>query len=429
MPKSVQGRLLFTVFIVGLLLIIGRNVYRHAREAEFESALKNGDDASALMLWNQGVYGNQPQQWTRLLDSALRHNMPEFACGLLQRGAHPNQVPPDKGAPNLIVAIEYCPDAAKCLLEKGADVNEGSNNVTPLNAAASKRRIDIARLLLDRGANVNANADTGFTALNSAVNAKDMAMVRLLLEHGAVADGKPPKGDDTSLGFRPLSSAVLSGNVDMLKLLLAHHIGGASKNDALREAIARKRHDMVQLLLAQGASADVHSFDWQALLRSAQQTRDANMLALLQKAGISPAQAKVGLNAKNAQGQTVFLAALTNGQTEMAQSLLAQGAEVNVQDSKGETPLTEAMQHCPALVPTLLARGAKVKVVTQPFGLTPLHLAVNADDLQTARLLLQHGADPNACPPHAHTPLYRARKHNQTAMVQILQEAGASVEK
>ena len=43
MPKSVQGRLLFAALIVGLLLIIGRNVYRHAREAAFDLAVSNGE--------------------------------------------------------------------------------------------------------------------------------------------------------------------------------------------------------------------------------------------------------------------------------------------------------------------------------------------------------------------------------------------------
>ena len=373
------------------------------------------------------MYGNQAQQWPRLLYSALRHDTPRLACDLIQHGVDLNAKVPYESDPPLSVAVQDCPDAVQCLLDRGVDIN--GDRGSPLARAASTRRLAVARLLLERGANVNANAGTVFEPLIFAIQNKDIPMVRLLLEHGAVVDVKHQNGKDANLGFRPLSSAVTSRNADILKLLLARGVGSAAKSDALREAIAFNHRDMFQLLLAQGAAADVHSFAWQSLLRSAQQFRDVNQLAMLQQAGMSTAQEKAGLNAKNAQGQTAFLIALAQGKTEQAQTLLAQGADVNVQDIHGETPLTEAIQHCPALVPILLARGANIKVVTQPLGLTPLHLAVNADDQQMARLLLKRGADPNACPPRGHTPLYRARRHNQTAMYQILREAGATIEK
>jgi uncharacterized protein len=92
-------------------------------------------------------------------------------------------------------------DAAEALLAAGADVNLASREslkVTPLQSAAAGRRLEIARLLIDHGANVNAiQPDVGFTALHEVASNGDIEFAKLLLEHGAninakMAEGKTP---------------------------------------------------------------------------------------------------------------------------------------------------------------------------------------------------------------------------------------------
>jgi len=58
---------------------------------------------------------------------------------------------------------------------------------TPLHAAAANRQVDVAELLLARGADVNAKDGSGFTPLALAANSKNDVMVLVLLEHGAQA--------------------------------------------------------------------------------------------------------------------------------------------------------------------------------------------------------------------------------------------------
>lgn len=92
-------------------------------------------------------------------------------------------------------------DAARVLIERGADVNVRSTGtiarVPPLGTAAFVRSVPLARLLLDAGADVDGQEEGGFTALHSAAQNGDDALVCLLLERGADAtlttrEGKRP---------------------------------------------------------------------------------------------------------------------------------------------------------------------------------------------------------------------------------------------
>ena len=100
-------------------------------------------------------------------------------------------------------------EAAKILLERGAEVNLVARNatihVTPLHSAAAGSHAAIVKLLLERGADPNAAQDGGFTPLHSAAQNDDRESAEALLEAGADpslvnAEGKTPAdlaGDDT----------------------------------------------------------------------------------------------------------------------------------------------------------------------------------------------------------------------------------------
>lgn len=85
-------------------------------------------------------------------------------------------------------------DLAALLLDHGADVNARSKSErfaranTPLHAAAANRQVEVAALLLERGADVNARDGSGFTPLALAANSKSDLLMLLLLEKGARAD-------------------------------------------------------------------------------------------------------------------------------------------------------------------------------------------------------------------------------------------------
>lgn len=80
-------------------------------------------------------------------------------------------------------------EAARLLIERGADVDALATGsiarVRPLGTAAFVRSAPLMRLLLDAGADVNGAGEGGFTALDSAKQSGDEELVRLLLERGA----------------------------------------------------------------------------------------------------------------------------------------------------------------------------------------------------------------------------------------------------
>ena len=80
-------------------------------------------------------------------------------------------------------------EAAKILLERGAEVNVVSRNpnivVTPLHSAAAGSHPGIVKVLLEAGAGVNAAQDRGFTPLHSAANNDDRESAEALLAAGA----------------------------------------------------------------------------------------------------------------------------------------------------------------------------------------------------------------------------------------------------
>jgi len=100
-------------------------------------------------------------------------------------------------------------EAAKLLIERGADVNARSTNAManmPIHAAAAGSRTGIVQLLLEKGADPNAQQSGGWTPLHQAADRCDVEMVKLLLRFGADArigqdSGKTPRAIAEEKGY------------------------------------------------------------------------------------------------------------------------------------------------------------------------------------------------------------------------------------
>jgi ankyrin repeat protein len=113
-------------------------------------------------------------------------------------------------------------EAARILLDFGADPRRPSRNemrVAPLHSAVARRSLGVARLLLDRGADVNARQAGGFTPLHGAAADGDRAMAELLVERG----GDPAVRDE---GGRTPAEIATTGGHDALADWLAGLLGG-----------------------------------------------------------------------------------------------------------------------------------------------------------------------------------------------------------
>jgi ankyrin repeat protein len=145
-------------------------------------------------------------------------------------------------------------DMAKLLIEKGANVNARSSS--PLSHAATKGNVDMVKLLIESGANVNAKDKDGFTPLDNAVGkGNNIDIVKLLVEKGANVNAKDGGG------FTPLITAAYYGNIDIVKFLIesgAKNVNAKNKygKTALYYAIAKNDISMVEFLMENGATFD-----------------------------------------------------------------------------------------------------------------------------------------------------------------------------
>jgi ankyrin repeat protein len=278
--------------IVKALLDAGANPNGRTKEYTFQ-ALTGGAG---------GIIHDRPQGSLTPLMLAARHGSIESAERLIAKGADLDAAEPQYGYTALMTAIfngKYA--LARMLIDRGADVSDGSlyvamemrnlakytNRPNPPDVDGGVSALDIAKLILAKGADPNARYDklmpprqaqgninvaSGATALQRAVRAVDMASVRLLLDAGAnpsqalddgstplmvVAGLAPPRGGDeevTEAGDR-------NDPVEMLKLLVekgaAVETANAGGMTALHFAVQRGSDAMVEYLAAKGARFDV----------------------------------------------------------------------------------------------------------------------------------------------------------------------------
>jgi ankyrin repeat protein len=158
-----------------------------------EARDENG--VSALML---SRYHGAPEEVTSALRAA-RDDVDVFEAatlgdvGRLDRWLNDDQAlvsrrSSDDGTPLHFAAFFAQPEAARLLVDRGADVHAVSptfGNVTPLHSAAAGGSAEIVHALLVAGADPNARQNGGFVPLHAAAQNGDAEMTRDLLQHGA----------------------------------------------------------------------------------------------------------------------------------------------------------------------------------------------------------------------------------------------------
>ncbi len=331
--------------------------------------------------------------------------------------------------------------AALALLADGADPGAASaDGSEPLLWAAHHGDADLAAALIAAGADVSAANDYGALAMQEAAAAGDAAVIALLLEAGA--DPESPNAE----GQTALMAVARTGRTDAATLLLdagadpdAREAWGGQT--ALMWAAAQGQLGMIDLLIEAGADVNARATarDWERHVTAEPRIKEMH-----------------------AAGLTPLLYAAREGCAACAERLIAAGADVDLTDPDGISPLIMALlnrRFDTAVV--LVEAGAKVNHWDW-WGRTPLYAAVDmnlmpqsgrreypvldeATGLDVARLLLARGADPNLrlklIPPeralvadrvaddhviHVNTtPLIRAAYGGDVDMVRLLLAHGA----
>lgn len=112
----------------------------------------------------------------------------------------PNEYSADGFTPLSLAAFFDQTEIAKLLIDNGADPNLSATNPSKVNAlhsATAKENYELCKILIENGANVNATQMQNVTALHSAVHRGNMALTQLLVENGADSALKMDNGDSS----------------------------------------------------------------------------------------------------------------------------------------------------------------------------------------------------------------------------------------
>ena len=127
------------------------------------------------------------------LMEACKHSNLAAAEKALDEGAEVNYKDRDNyhNTPLDITSYKGNIELAKMLIRRGADVNsKNSWGISPLHIASMDGKIELAELLIENGADVNITDDFGKTPLRTTINTGNIEMVNLLLSKGASINKK-----------------------------------------------------------------------------------------------------------------------------------------------------------------------------------------------------------------------------------------------
>ncbi|XP_053110658.1 ankyrin-2 isoform X30 [Hemicordylus capensis] len=309
-------------------------------------------------------------------------------------------------------------NVATLLLNRGAVVDfTARNGITPLHVASKRGNTNMVKLLLDRGGQIDAKTRDGLTPLHCAARSGHDQVVELLLERGA------PLLARTKNGLSPVHMAAQGDHVECVKHLLQHK---APVDDvtldyltALHVAAHCGHYRVTKLLLDKRANPNARALNGFTPLHIACKKNRIKVMELLVKYGAS-------IQAITESGLTPIHVAAFMGHLNIVLLLLQNGASPDVTNIRGETALHMAARAGQVeVVRCLLRNGALVDARAREEQ-TPLHIASRLGKTEIVQLLLQHMAHPDAATTNGYTPLHISAREGQVDVASVLLEAGAA---
>lgn len=335
------------------------------------------DTVVALLEHGADISYRDPEYDQSVLMIAAREGHTDIVALLLEKGADPNaatKIGPAPGfiAPNSMRGFGF----GVGILRGGVPKDRGRREpqpggMTPLHYAARHNHVDIAQLLLDAGAELNAKEANGIWPLLMAISNNNMSMAHFLLGKDGVL-----LNDQDWYGRSPIWEAV---NVRNLYVHNSTYVNGIDRAAVL---------PLIEALIAAGADLNVRTKETPPVRHH-----------LLEITGT--------LEWVDFTGQTPFLSAALAGDVTVMKLLLEHGADPNIHTFEGTSPL--------------MAAAGVNWVYAQTYTESPESL------LEAVKLCHQLGMDVNQKNSMGVTALMGAANRGSDAIIRFLVDQGADL--
>ncbi|KAK6169874.1 hypothetical protein SNE40_020848 [Patella caerulea] len=291
---------------------------------------------------------------------------------LITRGLDINQLNSSNESPLYLAVVNDNAGMVKSLITSNCDVNMkvGYELLPILSMLIIGRNVQIAivEILIKAGCDINGIDKNGVTPLMECLKHRNVGLAKLLIDKGANMNAQDNKGVcvleypyDWNTFYNPLAS-------DTVQMLINRgadiHKGGGI---VLNKAVGRGDYTTASLLIERGISVNKEDEHGDKPLGLAARNNDIKLVELLtQKGG--------DVNHQNQQGETALhkSADKVNGR-KVTKILLQTGADINLCDNYGSTALMEAAQACNRSgLQCLLEAGADVNK-TDAVGNSAIH--------------------------------------------------------
>ena len=365
-------------------LVLGESAPRSATDAIEEHATQTTGDiyrgtvfGAEQKNYEGQILGNRPRATTKQvydtsLIRAIKANDADSVRMLTGAKVGVNERNYAGITPLTVAAEKGNMEIIKLLINNGANVNDRSSyGFTPLIAAAAAGNNDAIDYLLAHGADTSARDDLGKTAVIYASNInntksvislskKDKTSINLpdnsgntpliyAAQHGYVshinallANGANPDYRNPETGISALTIAAAAGNSNMIRSLgktgkANLNISDLQGRTPIFYAIEQNKLDAVRALVILGADINAQDFNGETPLILALKKKNIDCANLLLK------QKNINVNLKDNAGNTAAMYASKLAAIAPAQKLVAAGADLNLQDTDGNTPLMNAI--------------------------------------------------------------------------------------
>ena len=389
----------------------------------FLTAVDNGYIELVSEMVRLGFDLNEAEAQVNYLKVAIKNFDNEMIKYLLDR-LDMSVVAPKYTPETLVTAIDNgYSDIAINIIESGFDSTQtySENMETVLHKAVMCNNIDVARALLDNGANPNAMNKLLDTPLSIAIKKGFTDLCFLLSEKGASLNHADKEGNT------PLLLAIQKDNHELIKKFID---GGADVNvknknadNALLYAVKNANSELTSFLIKRGAKLNITNNDFNTPLILSCQAGDQNVVRILVEGGAD-------VNFMNSDLNTPLLAAVKPRNASIVRFLISKGANINEKNRATMSPIVKAVL-CKddEIVKLLIDNGADTNITYTQYNVTKtlLQIAFDSDNMHIFELIAKSGVNLNLKNANGETMLVSAIKSYKIAQAKILIENGADI--